>query len=94
MFTYRYIKSGSYKISRHALSYWGFKYPAINRAISYYHRFKKGIYATFEVLTAVVMKSSYLVGVNPCGGGVEYLHRDPASRKGRRNGTKKGCAIA
>jgi hypothetical protein len=31
---------------------------------------------------------------NPCGGGVEYLHRDPASRKRRRNGTKKGRAIA
>jgi hypothetical protein len=27
--------------------------------------------------------------LNPCGGGVEYLHRDPASRKRRRNGTKK-----
>jgi hypothetical protein len=24
--------------------------------------------------------------VNPCGGGVEYLHRDPASRKRWRNG--------
>jgi hypothetical protein len=32
--------------------------------------------------------------VNPCGGGVEYLHRDLASRKRRRNGTKKGRAIA
>jgi hypothetical protein len=32
--------------------------------------------------------------VNPCGGGVEYLHREPASRKRRRNGTKKGRAIA
>jgi hypothetical protein len=31
---------------------------------------------------------------NPCGGGVEYLHRDPASRKRRRNGAKKGRAIA
>jgi hypothetical protein len=30
----------------------------------------------------------------PCGGGVEYLHRDPASRKRRRNGTKKCRAIA
>jgi hypothetical protein len=30
----------------------------------------------------------------PCGGGVEYLHRDPANRKRRRNGTKKGRAIA
>jgi hypothetical protein len=30
----------------------------------------------------------------PCGGGVEYLHREPASRKKRRNGTKKGRAIA
>jgi hypothetical protein len=29
---------------------------------------------------------------NPCGGGVEYLHRDPASRKRRRNGTKKKAA--
>jgi hypothetical protein len=27
----------------------------------------------------------------PCGGGVEYLHRDPASRKSRRNGTKKAA---
>jgi hypothetical protein len=26
---------------------------------------------------------------HPCGGWVEYLHRDPASRKRRRNGTKK-----
>jgi hypothetical protein len=32
--------------------------------------------------------------VYPCGGGVEYLHCDPASRKRRRNGTKKGHAIA
>jgi hypothetical protein len=32
--------------------------------------------------------------LNPCGGGVEYLHRDPASRKRRRNGAKKGRAIA
>jgi hypothetical protein len=32
--------------------------------------------------------------VHPCGGGVEYLHRDPASRKKRRNETKKGGAIA
>jgi hypothetical protein len=32
--------------------------------------------------------------INPCGGGVEYLHREPASRKRRRNGTKKGRAIA
>jgi hypothetical protein len=30
----------------------------------------------------------------PCGGGVEYLHRDPASRKRRRNGTKRGRSIA
>jgi hypothetical protein len=30
----------------------------------------------------------------PCGGGVEYLHRDPAGRKRQRNGTKKGRAIA
>jgi hypothetical protein len=32
--------------------------------------------------------------LNPCGGGVEYLHREPASRKRRRNGTKKGRATA
>jgi hypothetical protein len=37
---------------------------------------------------------SYLCSY-PCGGGVEYLHRDPANRKRRRNGTKKkGRAIA
>jgi hypothetical protein len=32
--------------------------------------------------------------INPCGGGVQYLHRDPVSRQRRRNGTKKGRAIA
>jgi hypothetical protein len=31
---------------------------------------------------------------NPCGGRVEYLHCDPASRKRQRNGTKIGRAIA
>jgi hypothetical protein len=31
---------------------------------------------------------------HPCEGGVEYLHRDPANRKRRRNGTKKSRAIA
>jgi hypothetical protein len=25
-------------------------------------------------------------GSDPCGGGVEYLHRDPASRRRRRKG--------
>jgi hypothetical protein len=39
-----------------------------------------------------ILKLAYLI--NPCGGGVEYLHRDPASRKRRRNGAKKGRAIA
>jgi hypothetical protein len=29
---------------------------------------------------------------NPCGGGVKYLHRDPESRKRRRNGAKKKAA--
>jgi hypothetical protein len=28
----------------------------------------------------------YLVAANTCGGGVEYLHRDPASRRRRRKG--------
>jgi hypothetical protein len=32
--------------------------------------------------------------INLCGGGVKYLHRDPASRKRRWNGAKKGRAIA
>jgi hypothetical protein len=36
-------------------------------------------------------KSSLLTRVEA---GVEYLHRDPARRKRRRNGTKKGRAIA
>jgi hypothetical protein len=33
-----------------------------------------------------------VVFFNPCGGRVEYLHRDPASRKRRRNWTKKKAA--
>jgi hypothetical protein len=31
---------------------------------------------------------------NLCGGGVEYLHRNSASHKRRRNGTKEGRTIA
>jgi hypothetical protein len=34
------------------------------------------------------------VPFHPCGGGVEYLHHEPASRKRRRNGTKNDRAIA
>jgi hypothetical protein len=41
-----------------------------------------------------VQDTSLSLLTNPCGGGVEYLHREPASRKRRRNGTKKGRAIA
>jgi hypothetical protein len=32
---------------------------------------------------------NYRVILYPCGGEVKYLHRDPASRKRQRNGTKK-----
>jgi hypothetical protein len=32
-------------------------------------------------------------GTNPCGGGVEYLHRDPASRKRRRKGSLKSETV-
>jgi hypothetical protein len=32
------------------------------------------------------MTNYVLLQTSPCGGGVEYLHRDPASRKRRRNG--------
>jgi transposase len=39
------------------------------------------------VLTNIYMLISWrLVAINPCGGGVEYLHRDPASRRRRRKG--------
>jgi hypothetical protein len=34
------------------------------------------------------------IDINPCGGGVEHLHREPASRKRRQKGLKKGRAIA
>jgi hypothetical protein len=36
-----------------------------------------------EVITRTV---SWESTGNPCGGGIEYLHRDPATRKRRRNG--------
>jgi hypothetical protein len=50
-----------------------------------------------EILLIHVAKSRIIEvfeELNPCGGGVEYLHREPASRKRRQNGTKKGRAIA
>jgi hypothetical protein len=37
----------------------------------------------------VALRHSFTRSLYPCGGGVEYLHRVPASRKRRRNGTKK-----
>jgi hypothetical protein len=53
--------------------------------------------ATIEVLLETVFctRSSHMGykegkrkknGLNPCGGGVEYLHRDPASRRRRQKG--------
>jgi hypothetical protein len=32
-------------------------------------------------------------GRNPCRGGVEYLHRDPASRRKRRKGSLKSETV-
>jgi hypothetical protein len=46
------------------------------------------------ILSSGMKTASNDLESNPCGGGVEYLHRDPASRKRRRNGAKKGRAIA
>jgi hypothetical protein len=38
------------------------------------------------------IKVYYQLVFYQCGGGVKYLHCDPASRKRRRNGTKKKAA--
>jgi hypothetical protein len=38
----------------------------------------------FYVVRAEVLKARDEVKSYPCGGGVEYLHRDPASRRRRR----------
>jgi hypothetical protein len=35
---------------------------------------------------SVILKKINFSSASPCGGGVEYLHRDPASRRRRRNG--------
>jgi hypothetical protein len=37
----------------------------------------------------IVSKGQSQLIINPCGGGVEYLRRDPASRKRRRKGTSQ-----
>jgi hypothetical protein len=40
----------------------------------------------FYVVSAEVLQGEQVEkDENPCGGGVEYLHRDPVSRKRRRN---------
>jgi hypothetical protein len=55
------------------------------------------VYAAFSNPMILFLLVHYVGGnwaINPCGGGVEYLHREPASRKRRRNVTKKGRAIA
>jgi hypothetical protein len=42
-------------------------------------------YSGFQALCHNIKFSSYLTGNTiPCGGGVEYLHRSPASRRRRR----------
>jgi hypothetical protein len=49
---------------------------------------------TKSVILPLYIHKRLSYNLNPCGGGVEYLHRDPASRKRQRNGDKKGRAIA
>jgi hypothetical protein len=34
----------------------------------------------------IITRTVGAMNSDPCGGGVEYLHRDPASRRRRRNG--------
>jgi hypothetical protein len=34
----------------------------------------------------IISKGQRIVSSNPCGGGVQYLHRDSASRRRRRKG--------
>jgi hypothetical protein len=51
-------------------------------------------YEIFLCLCKVGVSILLDMAVNLCGGGVEYLHREPASHKRRRNGTKKGHAVA
>jgi hypothetical protein len=43
---------------------------------------------TIELFSVWSMPRSYseIPRINPCGGGVGYLHRDPASRRRRRKG--------
>jgi hypothetical protein len=56
---------------------------------------RKAVYAVLNVNIAISLDEMLLRLIeHPCGGGVKYLHRDPASRKRQRNGTKKGRAIA
>jgi hypothetical protein len=50
-------------------------------------------YATIEELCflcgpcpGVIKRTKKIILVSPCGGGVEYLRRDPASRRRRREG--------
>jgi hypothetical protein len=42
-------------------------------------------------ITVTYLLTYLLTHGNPCGGGVEYLHREPASCKRRRNGAKKAA---
>jgi hypothetical protein len=38
------------------------------------------------VITKSLVEKSRRAVSSPCGGGIEYLHRDPASRRRRRKG--------
>jgi hypothetical protein len=46
--------------------------------------------ATIEILWSLcrmlIREVNAVTELDPCGGGVEYLHRDPASRRRRRKG--------
>jgi hypothetical protein len=59
------------------------------------HKLKFNLFKHLLILFFIVILGLPLSHcLNPCEGGVEYLHRDPASRKRRRNEAKKGSAIA
>jgi hypothetical protein len=49
-----------------------------------------GLYVyIFVCISGYKFENFHLIEANPCGGGVEYLHRDPASRRRRRKGKSR-----
>jgi hypothetical protein len=60
-----------------------------NAALNIHPQQWETVFSVGSVQRFIYTRNNTYIIRNPCGGGVEYLHRDPASRRRRRKGSLK-----